>query len=251
MWEYGSYPVVPTCSTSSKIIKLNPTGAFQLFEGWELPTGPHDDTNLAAGSRDLTKNSSTKLTARTAHTAVDAQLTVNSSGWRNHGRNHKRDTNLNRILKNSARANFYRPPNRYGNVELEERFLMVAPSLKTDRSNSDDREKLALLISLRSSEHYITPKAESSLCLLLKLIASQSSHTAGSHYNKTDYTISSDYTQRPQLRRLRSDRTLPINIGCSIRLTDSRSVCDSQLNSRRATQITMVSSARAISSAHN
>ncbi|KZV16775.1 hypothetical protein F511_17351 [Dorcoceras hygrometricum] len=43
-------------STSSKIIKLNPTGAFQLFEGWELTTGPHGDTNLAAGSRDHRKS---------------------------------------------------------------------------------------------------------------------------------------------------------------------------------------------------
>ncbi|KZV54162.1 DNA glycosylase/AP lyase domain containing protein [Dorcoceras hygrometricum] len=51
MWEYGSYPIIPTCSTSSKIIKFNPIGVFQLNEGWELSTGPHDDTNLATGSR--------------------------------------------------------------------------------------------------------------------------------------------------------------------------------------------------------
>ncbi|KZV28573.1 inactive serine/threonine-protein kinase-like [Dorcoceras hygrometricum] len=37
--------------TSSTNIKLNPIGAFQLCEGWELPIGPHDDINLVAGSR--------------------------------------------------------------------------------------------------------------------------------------------------------------------------------------------------------
>ncbi|KZV49612.1 hypothetical protein F511_26043 [Dorcoceras hygrometricum] len=45
-------PTRPTQrSTSSTIIKLNPTDAFQLSEGWELPTGAHGDTISQRDSR--------------------------------------------------------------------------------------------------------------------------------------------------------------------------------------------------------
>ncbi|KZV37550.1 hypothetical protein F511_32658 [Dorcoceras hygrometricum] len=100
MWEYESYPVIPTFSTSSKIIKLNPTGAFHLFEGWELPTGPHGDTISQRGV-EVTEPADTSFYFQNSilNSRLE-QITPLSmqNSWttaqvgENHARNHKRAT---------------------------------------------------------------------------------------------------------------------------------------------------------------
>ncbi|KZV50377.1 pentatricopeptide repeat-containing protein [Dorcoceras hygrometricum] len=77
-----------------------------------------------------------ELTAKTTQTTVDAQLTANISGWRNHARDQKRGANLNRIPKKFSSGKAY---STHGRSSQSKRLQLNRERDSNSKINSKNR----------------------------------------------------------------------------------------------------------------
>ncbi|KZV14181.1 indole-3-glycerol-phosphate synthase [Dorcoceras hygrometricum] len=132
-------PTRPTQrSTGSTIKQLNPTVAFQISEGWELPTAVHDDT----GELRIRKPADTSFYFQKQHTGTIYQRFSRIQAQHEMSRPTAQGQKLTAITKRES--GLPTTTKLLQNVELEERFPTMVPSLKIDRPISNDRENSRL-----------------------------------------------------------------------------------------------------------
>ncbi|KZV30281.1 hypothetical protein F511_36639 [Dorcoceras hygrometricum] len=121
-----------------KVSKLNPTGAIQLTEGWELPTRPQSIQNLAAG---------TQFHRKLRHTAHEDP-------------------------QRFPKSDLFSPPNWYRNVSPEERFpTELTTTQQASKLNSTKYTSNALRAATE------TPATLKQLALLRSTQATEPSRT--------------------------------------------------------------------------